>query len=299
VSAPGVRPTLAGCVAVSAHANPDAAPGLVAVWWESFSSHAHREGYSLGSVLTGVRGREERGRYGFASYLPSYLPSYLRRDGVAGVVAAGVGRLIPVRCRARADRLTPQRRVVTFLAREGVSQFLDLGTGLPSAGNVYQVARRYRPDARVVYVDIDPVVLTHARALLVDDDRTTVVAGDVRDPGAILAHPLVRGHLDFRRPVGVLMVVLLHFLGDQEDPAGVVAAFRDALAPGSFVVISQAADLPGSPADSPDRVLPVLGGVGHLPTAHLPTTAAQRVTTGAGQPAAADGHLLRACCSRA
>jgi hypothetical protein len=174
-------------------------------------------------------------------------------------VAREVARVAPFIVESvRANRAF-LRRVVAFLAREGVSQFLDLGTGLPSAGNVHQVARRYRPDARVVYVDIDPVVLTHARALLVDDDQTTVAAGDVRDPDAILADPVVRGHLDFTRPVGVLMVALLHFLRDQEDPAGVVAAFRDALAPGSFVVISQVADLPdsptGSPAEDPDRAL--------------------------------------------
>jgi O-methyltransferase involved in polyketide biosynthesis len=107
----------------------------------------------------------------------------------------------------------------------------------------------------VVYVDIDPVVLTHARALLACDDRTTVVAGDVRDPDAILTDPVVRAHLDLTRPTAVLMVALLHFLDDQEDPAGVVAAFRDALAPGSFVAISQVADLPDSLVDDPGRVL--------------------------------------------
>jgi hypothetical protein len=82
-----------------------------------------------------------------------------------------------------------------------------------------------------------------------------VIAGDVRDPDTILTHPVVRAHLDLTRPTAVLMVALLHFLDDQEDPAGVVAAFRDALAPGSFVAISQVADLPDSPPEDPDRVL--------------------------------------------
>jgi O-methyltransferase involved in polyketide biosynthesis len=170
-------------------------------------------------------------------------------------VAREVARVAPFVVESvRANRAF-LRRVVAFLAREGISQFLDLGTGLPSAGNVHQVAQRCRPDARVVYVDIDPVVLTHARALLVDDDRTTVVAGDVRDPDTILTDPVVRAHLDLTRPTAVLMVALLHFLDDQEDPAGVVAAFRDALAPGSFVAISQVADLPDSLVEDPGRVL--------------------------------------------
>jgi hypothetical protein len=105
----------------------------------------------------------------------------------------------------------------------------------------------------VAYVDNDPIVLTHARALLADE-ATIAVGGDARDPAAVLADPAVRGHLDFEKPVAVLLVSVLHFLaGPDDDPAAVVGAFRDALVPGSFVVISHVADLPGSPR-SAERV---------------------------------------------
>jgi SAM-dependent methyltransferase len=148
---------------------------------------------------------------------------------------------------ARANR-SFLRRAVSFLAGEGISQFLDVGAGLPSAGNVHEVAQRLQPDARVCYLDNDPVVLAHARALLAGE-TTIAVAGDARDPHAILADTEVLAHIDFQRPVAVLFVAIIHFLRATDDPAGVVAAFRDALAPGSFVVISHVADLPDGPTD--------------------------------------------------
>ena len=138
-------------------------------------------------------------------------------------------------------------RAVRYLAGCGVRQFLDVGAGLPAAGAVHEVARRQTPDARVAYVDNDPIVLTHARALLADA-TTIAVPGDARDPAAILANPAVRAHLDLDKPVAVLLVSVLHFLARPGDnPAAVVAAFRDALVPGSFVVISHVADLPDTP----------------------------------------------------
>ncbi len=141
-------------------------------------------------------------------------------------------------------------RVVTHLARAGISQFVDVGSGLPAAGNVHEVAQGIKADARVVYLDHDPIVLIHARALLACDDRTIAVAGDARDPAGILGNPDIRRHLDFSRPIAVLLLGLLHFLRNDDDPAGVVAAFRDALAPGSYLAISHVADLPdeGGPA---------------------------------------------------
>jgi SAM-dependent methyltransferase len=143
---------------------------------------------------------------------------------------------------ARANRafLT---RAVTHLARTGLRQFLDIGSGLPTAGNVHQIAQRITPDARVVYVDCDPFVLAHSRALLAGRN-TIAVAGDARDPQAILTDPDVRAHLDLDQPVAVLFVALLHFLLPEDDPGGVVATVREALAPGSHLVISHAADLP-------------------------------------------------------
>jgi S-adenosyl methyltransferase len=140
---------------------------------------------------------------------------------------------------ARANRAFLQR-AVTFVAGEGVDQFLDIGAGLPTMDNVHQIARRANPASRVVYVDNDPVVLAHARALLEIDESTVIVMGDARDPAAILGDPVVRGHLDWGRPIGVLLVAVLHFLTDTDGPAATVRAFRDALPPGSYLVLSHA-----------------------------------------------------------
>jgi hypothetical protein len=131
------------------------------------------------------------------------------------------------------------RRAVRYVAEQGVDQYLDLGAGLPSQGNVHEVAKRVRPEARVVYVDNDPVVTTHARALLASSDSTvTVVEEDVRNPGKVLADPEVLRLIDFSRPVAVLFVSLLHGVTDREDPAGIVRAFSERMTPGSYVIIS-------------------------------------------------------------
>jgi S-adenosyl methyltransferase len=133
------------------------------------------------------------------------------------------------------------QRAVRFLAREaGIRQFLDIGTGLPTQGNVHQVAKAVAPDARVAYVDHDPVVHVHANALLADNTTTIAVQADLREPEVILGHFEVRRLLDLARPVAVLLVAVLHFLRDEEDPAGIVARLRDAMAPGSYLVLSHA-----------------------------------------------------------
>jgi hypothetical protein len=151
---------------------------------------------------------------------------------------------------ARANRAF-LRRAVTHLARAGIDQFLDLGSGLPTSPNVQEIAQEISPDARVVYLDRDPVVLVHARALLAGE-RTIAVAGDIRAPHAILTDPEIRAHLDFDRPIGLLLVAVLHFVTEHEKPAQIVATFRDALAPGSYLALSHVADLGNSePADSP------------------------------------------------
>jgi hypothetical protein len=148
-------------------------------------------------------------------------------------------RLYPeVRPMALANRAFLQR-AVRFLAGEaGVRQFLDIGTGIPSPGNVHEVARQAAPDARVVYVDNDPIVHVHASALLTGTGTTSIVLADLRDPGAILAHPGVRGVIDFTQPVALLLVAILHFITEEEDPAGIVATLREALAPGSYLALS-------------------------------------------------------------
>jgi hypothetical protein len=133
------------------------------------------------------------------------------------------------------------QRVVRFLAAEaGIRQFIDIGTGIPSAGNVHEVAGRGAPDTRVVYVDNDPIVNVHANALLTGSGTTGVVLADLRDPAAILAHPGLRGLIDFTRPVALLLVAILHFIADEEDPAGIVAMLRDALPDGSYLALSHA-----------------------------------------------------------
>jgi len=141
---------------------------------------------------------------------------------------------------AKENRAFLQRAVQFLAAEAGIRQFLDIGTGLPAGGNVHQIAQAIAPDARVVYVDNDPVVHVHANALLADNTTTVAVLADLREPAAILDHPDVRRLLDFTRPVAVLLVVVLHFITDAQDPAGIVAQLREAITPGSFLAISHA-----------------------------------------------------------
>ncbi|GLY80907.1 SAM-dependent methyltransferase [Actinoallomurus iriomotensis] len=129
-------------------------------------------------------------------------------------------------------------RAVRLLAESGIRQFIDIGTGLPTQDSVHQVAGRIDPQSRVVYVDVDPVVVSHGRALLATDERSTVIRADLRRPDDILSHPETRALIDFDRPVGVLLVAVLQFVPDDREAADVVARLRAALAPGSHLVIS-------------------------------------------------------------
>jgi SAM-dependent methyltransferase len=131
------------------------------------------------------------------------------------------------------------RRAVRFLTAEaGIDQFLDIGVGLPTQGAVHEVAHEINPRSRVAYVDYDPVVVAHGNALLATPDQSVVVQADIRRPGELLANPVIRGHLDFGRPVAVLLLAIMHFVTDEDDPAAVAAALRDALAPGSYLVLT-------------------------------------------------------------
>jgi hypothetical protein len=132
------------------------------------------------------------------------------------------------------------RRAVEFLVRAGVRRFLDLGSGIPTVGNVHDVARRAAPDSRVVYVDNDAVAVEHSRAILAGDDRTAVVQADLREPESVLSDPAVRALLEPGEPVAVLMVAVLHFVPDDADPAGLVARFRDGVPAGSYLALSHA-----------------------------------------------------------
>jgi hypothetical protein len=132
------------------------------------------------------------------------------------------------------------RRAVRYCVAQGIRQFLDLGSGIPTAGNVHEVAQQVAPDARVVYVDCDPVAVIHSRNILDGDKNTLAVEADLRDPEAVLADPGVRSMLDLDQPIAVMMVAVLHFVSDEDDPAKIIAGYRDAVVPGSHLVVSHA-----------------------------------------------------------
>ncbi|RDG39153.1 SAM-dependent methyltransferase [Streptomyces corynorhini] len=133
-------------------------------------------------------------------------------------------------------------RSVRFLAREGMRQFLDIGTGIPTSPNLHEVAQREAPEARVVYTDNDPIVLAHARALLrsAPEGRTAYVHGDVTEPEVLLAAPGLRETLDFTRPVALSLNALLHFVTDEHDAYAVVERLKAALPSGSTLAIAHA-----------------------------------------------------------
>ncbi|MEV5440607.1 SAM-dependent methyltransferase [Streptomyces sp. NPDC052682] len=132
------------------------------------------------------------------------------------------------------------RRAVRFAAGEGITQFLDVGSGIPTFGNVHEVAQAASPGARVVYVDHDPVAVAHSQAVLEGNDAADIVAADLRKPQEILGSPQVERLLDLNRPVALLLVAILHFVEDADDPYRAVAELRDALAPGSLLVLTHA-----------------------------------------------------------
>jgi hypothetical protein len=132
------------------------------------------------------------------------------------------------------------RRAVTFLCAQGIDQFLDIGSGIPTAGNVHEVAQALIPQAHVAYVDGDPIAIAHSRQILRDVPTATAIQADARDPAAILAHLEVRRLLDLQRPLGVLLVSLLHFIPDDAEVQRLVDALRSVMAPGSYLVLSHA-----------------------------------------------------------
>jgi len=133
------------------------------------------------------------------------------------------------------------RRVVTYLVREaGVRQIIDIGAGLPGADNTHEVAFQACPETRVVYVDHDPVVLAHGRDMLHAVPGTAIIEADLHSPEAILADPELADLIDFSEPVAILLLSVMHFVGDQADPAGIVARLHGPFPPGSHVAISHA-----------------------------------------------------------
>jgi SAM-dependent methyltransferase len=172
------------------------------------------------------------------------------REAISGLLQA-----VPTaRTGARENRAFLGRAVRYLVEEAGIRQFLDIGAGLPTANNVHEVAQAIAPETRVVYVDNDPIVLAHARALLTShpDGKTAYIQADLRGPEAILRDPVVRETLDFDQPVALMLLAVLHFFPDDDDPAGILATLLKALAPGSYLVASQTTGdfhEPGAAAD--------------------------------------------------
>jgi hypothetical protein len=128
-------------------------------------------------------------------------------------------------------------RAVRYLAANGIRQFLDIGSGIPTQGNVHEVAQDAAPGARVVYADIDPVAIAHSNAILTGNPDATIIEADLREPATALKRAAETGLIDFRQPVGLLLVAVLHFIPDESDPWGIVTTLMDGLAPGSYLVV--------------------------------------------------------------
>jgi hypothetical protein len=173
-----------------------------------------------------------------AARIYDYLLGGAHNFEVDRAVAKKIVELLPdARQVARSNREFLVR-AVRHLAGQGITQFLDLGSGIPTAGNVHEVAQVVNPLARVVYVDHDPVAVAHSELILAGNERATIVDGDMTDPDEVLAAPAVHRLIDFSRPVGVLLVAVLHFVPEDKDPAGIVRRYVDALPNGSYVALS-------------------------------------------------------------
>jgi hypothetical protein len=143
------------------------------------------------------------------------------------------------RAGARANRAF-LGRAVRFLAAAGIRQFLDIGSGIPTQGNVHEVAEQASPGSRVVYADVDPVAIAHSTAILAGNQNAAIIGADLRDPRKLLADPAFRRLIDLGQPAGLLLLMVLHFISDAEDPWQIVATLRDSLEPGSYLVLAHA-----------------------------------------------------------
>lgn len=143
-----------------------------------------------------------------------------------------------VRMAARINRAFVARAVRYMVKEAGITQFIDVGSGLPTLGNVHEIAREEDPDAHVVYVDHDPVVLAHVRDVLAAEDGVSIVSNDMRNPAGILDDPETRRLIDFDRPVGILLISMLHFLPDADDPAGIIKQLLKPFPAGSHVALT-------------------------------------------------------------
>ena len=134
------------------------------------------------------------------------------------------------------------QRAARWLAQQGIAQFIDVGSGLPTVGNTHEVVQQISPGARVVYVDHDPLVIAHSSSLLTDPATARVVQADLRDPESVLNHPGLRALIDFSAPIGLLMTAVLHFVSPDSDPWGLVARYVRDLPSGSYLVLSHVTD---------------------------------------------------------
>lgn len=134
------------------------------------------------------------------------------------------------------------RRVVDYCLDAGIDQFLDLGSGIPTVGNVHEIAQARHSEARVVYVDSEPVAYHTASAMLADNPRASIIQADLRDPEAVLSHPVTRELIDFSRPLGLLMVGVLLFVGPEDHPDRLISTYRERMAPGGYLAVSHLAD---------------------------------------------------------
>ena len=230
-------------------------------------------------------------------------------------LAERVSQVAPgIRALADANRNFLAQAVRTLAGEAGIRQFLDIGCGLPTAENVHEIAGKAAPGSRVVYVDNDPMVVAHALALLANGGDVDAFRADLRTPETILDNPRLTAVIDLDRPVAVLLTAVLHHLSDDEDPYGAVARIRDALPPGSHLVISHAertsallrAALLHSAADTPlvprshDRIARFFDGMELLPPGlvRIPppgqeTAGAARGGLGAGAPIPLLGGIAR------
>ncbi|MGP4017426.1 SAM-dependent methyltransferase [Saccharopolyspora sp. 5N708] len=158
--------------------------------------------------------------------------------GIERGFAESLERALPGIADAYQENRAFLRRVVEYLLAHGVRQFLDLGSGIPTIGQVHEVAGRRTRDFRVLYVDNEPLTVAHSKPLLADEPRAEIIHADCRDPKSVLHAPEALELLDFDEPVGLLMAAVLHFIPDSDEPLALVDTYRDALAPGSHLVVS-------------------------------------------------------------
>jgi hypothetical protein len=173
-----------------------------------------------------------------AARLYDYLLGGNHNFAVDRAFAEKLIKMQPEAKRVAVNNRAFMRRAVLFMMEQGIRQFLDLGSGIPTVGNVHEIAQEADPDARVVYVDVENVAVAHSQLLLEGSDNAAMIHADVAKPGLVLNDQQTRRLIDFDQPVGLLAVTIGHYILDDQDPFGVFDAYRDALAPGSFLAIT-------------------------------------------------------------